>query len=53
LPSQPEDQVAYGGRLRHERVMPGVELHDVACPSGEVALALGGGMAALCGRDHR
>lgn len=39
---QPEDQVAYGGRLRQERVMPGVELHGVACPSSEDALRWAG-----------
>ena len=39
LSSQPEDQVAHGGRPRQERVVPGVELHDAASATGQLALA--------------
>ena len=52
-PSQREDQVAYGGGLGEEGVVAGVELHDTARPTGELALQLGGGAPVLCADEVR
>jgi len=55
-PSQPEDQVAYGGGLGEERVVAGFELHYPARPAGVLALHLGWGASVLgadeIGRGH-
>lgn len=45
--SQTQHQVADGGRPGQERVVAGVELHDGACTTGELALELGGGALVL------
>jgi hypothetical protein len=45
--SQPEDEVAYGRRLGEERVVAGVEFHDTASATGELALQVGGGASVL------
>jgi hypothetical protein len=52
-PSQREDQVADGGRLGEEGVVAGVEFHDAARPTGELALQLGGGALVLCADEVR
>jgi hypothetical protein len=50
-PSQTQHQVADGGRLGQERVVTGVELHDAACPTSELALPFGGS-APVLGADE-
>ena len=52
-PSQREDQVADGGRLGKEWVVSRVEFHDVARPTGELALGLGGSAPILYAEEIR
>jgi hypothetical protein len=49
--SQAQHHVADGGRLGQERVVTGVELHDAACPTSELALPFGGS-APVLGADE-
>src|SRR5438045_3330611 len=41
--SQPDDQIADLGGLGEEWVVAGVEFHDAACSTGELALQVGRG----------
>ena len=41
----------FGGGLGEEGVVAGVEFHDVARPTGELALQLGGGALVLCAEE--
>jgi hypothetical protein len=56
VPSQPEDQIADGGRFGQKGVVAGVDLHDAARLQGKLALQIGGSAAVLgadeVGRGH-
>jgi hypothetical protein len=55
-PSQSDDQVTDDGGLGEEWVVARVEFLDAGCPTGELALPVGGGAAVLrtdeVGRGH-